>query len=502
MKPFRTIKGPPFDLSNPAVFASGSKILEKSLNYINGQWVLSNGVNIPVEDPCTNDTIGEVPNFGAHETAAAIEAASNAFATWKKTMPRDRAAVLAKWARLMTSNQEALGNILSRESGKVIGEGVGEIAYAGGYVEWFAGEAERTYGDIIPGPRPGVETAVLRQPMGVLGLITPWNFPAAMITRTACAAIAAGCTVVLKPSELTPFSALALAQMAEEAGLPAGVLNVVTGDAAAIGDTLTKSSVVRKIHFTGSTRVGKLLFRNSADTMKKVGMELGGNAPFIVFEDAELERAANALIACKFRNAGQTCICCNRVLVHASVYDTFKELMKERVWGLHVGNNFDVTTRVGSMISKAAVERMERVVKDAVAKGATVEVGGNRVQGRGYFFEPTVLSNVLCKGTLCVDEEIFGPILPLVKFETEAEAVAIANDTNAGLASYIYTQDYRRQHRVAAALEYGMVGVNDSALSTPCAPFGGVKESGVGRDGSKYGIEPFLDIKYILRSTV
>jgi succinate-semialdehyde dehydrogenase / glutarate-semialdehyde dehydrogenase len=495
----------PFDLSNAARYATGTAhFMAQPACYINSTWATSKRTDktIEVEDPCTNQVIGSVPSFGREEAEAAIEAAKAAFEIWRNVMPRQRAAAVRRWGDLMTQYREGLGSILSRESGKILAEGRGEVLYAASFGDWYAGEAERIYGDIVSGPRPGVQATVYREPIGVVGLITPWNFPAAMVTRAACGAIAAGCTVVLKPAELTPFTALALAQLAEEAGIPAGVFNVVTGDSASIGDTLVNSFDVRKISFTGSTRVGKQLYRGSAETMKKLGLELGGNAPYLVFEDADLPRAADDLLAAKFRNAGQTCICVNRALVQASVYDEFVKLVVERVRVMKVGNSFDPAVRIGAVIGKSTLDRMSNAVQDAVEKGATVEVGGHVIPGPGYYFEPTVLTNVPHDTALCCREELFGPVLPLVRFDTEEEGVRMANDTKAGLAAYFSTNDYRRQHRVARALRYGMVGCNDSAIPGAATPFGGIKESGLGRDGSKYGIEPFVDCKYVLFSTV
>lgn len=493
----------PFNLQSPAQYIGCSKITEVPVCYINGKWVtpLPGAKTLAVEDPCTLKPIGDVPMFGKSEAQEAINAASQAFQLWKKETPRNRALAVRKWSELMMANREAVGNILSRESGKVLSDGLGEVDYAQRFVEWNAGEAERIYGDIIPGPRPGVCTTVFKQPIGVVGIITPWNFPAAMITRTASAAIAAGCTVVVKPASLTPFTALALAQLAEEAGIPPGVFNVVTGNSSEISAAMLDSFEVRKISFTGSTEVGKSLFSRCADTVKKVGMELGGNAPFLVFEDADLERAADHLVRAKFRNAGQTCICCNRILVQRSIYDTFTRMVTDRVKQMKVGNAFDSSVSIGALINNSAVKSMVAMVKDATEKGAVIEVGGKVVEGEGYFFLPTVLSNVCHETMDCCQNEIFGPLLPLVVFDTEEEAVRLANSTRAGLASYLFTGDYRRQFRVSSELQFGMVGVNDSALSAPCAPFGGVKESGLGRDGSKYGIEPFVDIKYVLFST-
>ncbi|KAG5464736.1 hypothetical protein LSCM4_00177 [Leishmania orientalis] len=495
----------PFDWANAAQYASGTApMMKEPACYIDGAWVTSalSAKTVDVEDPCTNQIIGAIPCMGNAETMAAIEAAKAAFESWKQVMPPRRAAVVRRWGELIHQHRDVIGNILSRESGKVIAEGNGEVLYAKEYAEWYAGEAERIYGDIIPSLRHGVQATVFREPVGVVGIITPWNFPAAMITRAACGAIAAGCTVVLKPAELTPFTAMALAQLAEEAGIPPGVFNVVAGDARKVGDALVESFDVRKISFTGSTRVGKELYRRCAETMKRVGMELGGNAPFIVFEDADLPRAADQLIAAKFRNAGQTCICVNRALVQASVYKEFKSLVAERVRALKVGNSFDPSVKVGAVIGSTTLKRMTRVVEDAVEKGATVMVGGKALEGRGYFFEPTLLTDVPHDTALCWQEELFGPVLPLAPFDTEENVVRMANATRAGLASYFFTNDHRRQHRVARALRYGMVGVNDSALSSPRAPFGGVKESGLGRDGSKYGIDAFVDIKYVLFSTL
>ncbi|KPI87768.1 putative Aldehyde dehydrogenase [Leptomonas seymouri] len=495
----------PFDLSNAAQFAKGTTpMMSQPACYINGAWVTSTRTDktIDVEDPCTNQVIGAIPYFGKEETDAAIKAAQVAFESWKDVLPRQRAAVVRRWGDLMTQNVEALGSILSREAGKIFEEGKVEVLFAASFGDWYAGEAERIYGDIIPGLRPDGQATIYREPIGVVGLITPWNFPAAMITRAACAAIAAGCTVVLKPAQLTPFTALVLAQMADEAGVPAGVFNVVTGDSAGIGGALVDSFDIRKISFTGSTRVGKRLYRDSAETMKKLGLELGGNAPYLVFEDADLPRAASDVVAAKFRNAGQTCVCVNRALVQASIYDEFTKLVVERVRAIKVGNSFDPASRMGAVIAKPTLDHMTKVVEDAVEKGAKLEVGGHVVPGQGYFFEPTVLSNVPHDTALCCREELFGPVLPLVRFDTEEEGVRMANDTRAGLAAYFSTNDYRRQHRVARALHAGMVGCNESMFAGACTPFGGVKESGLGRDGSKYGIEPFTDIKYVLFSTV
>lgn len=493
----------PFDFANPAKYISCTKITDLPVNFIGGKWIAisQGGSTISVEDPCTGEICGVVPSFGKQECEETIKAAVAGFDVWKKTIPRDRAVALRRWSDLMTEHRVTLGTILSRESGKVLSEGVGEVDYAQRFVEWFAGEAERVYGDIIPSPRAHILTTVIKQPIGVVGVITPWNFPAAMITRASAAAIAAGCSVVIKPASSTPFTALALAQLTEEAGIPPGVVNVITGNSSEISSALLESFDIRKISFTGSTEVGKQLFRGSVETMKKVTMELGGNAPFIVFEDADLKRAADALMLAKFRNGGQTCICCNRAFVQESVFDAFKQLVLQRVQKMKVGNAFDRESTMGSLIDGKAVKSMEAIVRDAKEKGAVAEMGGTAIEGKGHFFLPTVLTNVEHQVMSCCQQEIFGPILPLISFKNEEEAVHLANSTRAGLASYFFSKDYSRQFRVAKELAFGMVGVNEAALSSPCAPFGGVKESGLGRDGSKYGIEPYVDLKYVLLST-
>ncbi|EPY27895.1 succinate-semialdehyde dehydrogenase (NADP+) [Strigomonas culicis] len=500
----KAVAGKPFDLSSAARYVKEGHFTAAPLGYVNGQWVTGARKGIPVEDPCTNEVLGETANFGSEETEAAIKVASESFQKWKNTLPLERAKILRRWSDLMMQHQQALGTILSREGGKVLAEGLGEIAGSAGFLDWYAGEAERVYGDIIGGPRHGVQTTVLKEPIGVVGIVTPWNFPSSMITRGVGGALAAGCTVVLKPSELTPYSALVLAQLAEEAGVPPGVFNIVTGDAPAIGKAFTDSFDVRKISFTGSTRVGKLLYAAAAETTKKLGLELGGNAPFIVFDNADLDRAATGLILAKFRNSGQTCICTNRAFVHAAVYDRFMAIFLDKVKALKQGNALDPTVQVGALSTQMAVDSMAAIVKDATEKGATVAAGGKAVtvDGKGYFFEPTVLTNVDHATMRCCQSETFGPVVPVVKFETEEEVLQLANSTRSGLAAYFYSGDYRQQHRVMRALQYGMVGVNESLISTPVAPFGGVKDSGLGRDGSKYGIEAFLDIKYCCVSTV
>lgn len=429
------------------------------------------------------------------DAKAAIEAANAALPAWRAKTASQRSLILRKWFDLIRANMADLALILTTEQGKPLEEAVGEIKYGASFVEWFAEEAKRVYGDVIPGQTADTRIMVLKQPIGVVAAITPWNFPNAMITRKVAPALAAGCTVVIKPSELTPLSALALAALAEQAGFPAGVLNIVIGtDAAAIGAELTSNKMVRKLSFTGSTRVGKLLIKQCADTVKKVSMELGGNAPFIVFDDADIEEAVKGAIGAKFRNAGQTCICANRIFAQAAIYEEFTQKLSEAVKALKVGNGTEKDVVIGPLINQAALEKVSRIVANARENGATVLTGGSASDG--YFFEPTVLTNV--DKTMAVhQEEIFGPVAPVFKFETEAEAIALANDTDYGLAAYFYGRDYARIWRVGEALEYGMVGINTGAISTTLAPFGGIKESGFGREGSKYGMDEFLEIKYM-----
>lgn len=476
--------------------------------YIGGRFlpIASGAPSLAVHSPATGEVVGHIPNLGAAETNQAIAAAEEAQPKWAAAMPRHRARILAKWADLMMQHTDELARLMSAESGKPLGECVGENAYSSQYVEWYAGEAERVYGDFIGGPRPGVRTTVRKKPVGVVGVVTPWNFPSAMVTRSAAAALAAGCSVVLKPSELTPFSALALAELAQHAGVPPGVLNVVPGEAAPIGEALLSSFAVRKLCFTGSTKVGKYLMSRCAETVKRTAMELGGNAPFIVFEDADIDAAVAGAMASKFRNAGQTCVCANRIFVHESIHDVFvaklKAAVEKLVVGVALNNPAGVT--FGPVISRASQQRMGELVAAATTKEhATVVTGGSKptdpaLQG-GNFFLPTIITNVKDSSVLCTSE-IFGPIAPILTFKDEADVVARANSTKSGLASYFFTNDYRRQWRVSESLKFGMVGINDGVMSSVVAPFGGVKESGVGRDGSKYGIENFLDITYVLHS--
>jgi succinate-semialdehyde dehydrogenase/glutarate-semialdehyde dehydrogenase len=465
--------------------------------YVGGEWIdADGGKTLAVTNPATGATIGTVPDMGAGETRRAIEAANAAWPGWRARTARERAGILRKWHDLMLANQEDLAILMTSEQGKPLAESRGEIAYAASFIEWFAEEGRRVYGDTIPGHQPDKRIVVLKEPIGVCAAITPWNFPAAMITRKAGAALAAGCTMVLKPASATPFSALALAELGERAGIPKGVFSVVTGGARAIGGELTGNPLVRKLSFTGSTEIGKVLLQQCAATVKKTSMELGGNAPFIVFDDADLDAAADGAIASKYRNAGQTCVCANRILVQHGVYEAFAAKLAERVAKLKVGNGLEPGVTTGPLIDAAAVAKVEEHVQDAVAKGARIVLGGKRHALGGLFFEPTILADVT--GAMRIArEETFGPVAPLFRFEHEAEAIRMANDTEFGLASYFYARDLGRVWRVAEGLEYGIVGINTGLISTAEAPFGGVKESGLGREGSKYGIEDYLEVKYL-----
>jgi len=465
--------------------------------YVNGAWVdAAGGDTVEVNNPADDSRLGTVPKLGADDVREAIEAANAAWPEWRAKTGKERAGILRKWFDLMMENQEDLGVLMTSEQGKPLAESKGEIAYAASFVEWFAEEAKRVYGDTIPDVLPGKRIVVIKQPVGVVASITPWNFPAAMITRKCAPALAAGCPVVIKPASQTPFSALALAVLAEEAGVPKGVLNVVTGSASEVGGELTSNPIVRKLSFTGSTEVGKLLMKQCADTVKKVSFELGGNAPFIVFDDADLDAAVEGAIASKYRNAGQTCVCANRVLVQSGVYDAFAEKLAEATDKLKVGNGLDEGVQQGPLIDIKAVEKVEYHIADATGKGAKVVAGGSRHELGGTFFEPTVLTGVTTSMAVA-REETFGPVAPLFRFEAEQEAIEMANDTEFGLASYFYARDIGRVWRVAEALEYGIIGINEGIISNEVAPFGGVKESGIGREGSKYGIEEFLEIKYL-----
>ena len=465
--------------------------------FIDGAWVgSSSGSSIAVDNPATGEIIGAVPSLGRAETRQAIEAADRAFHAWRKKTGKERAAVLRTWFDLMMANQEDLARLMTIEQGKPLAESRGEVAYAASFLEWFGEEAKRVYGDTIPAHQADKRLVVIKQPIGVVACITPWNFPLAMITRKAGPAIAAGCTVVLKPASQTPFSALALAELARRAGLPNGVFNVITGSATEIGAELTANPTVRKLSFTGSTATGKLLMAQCAATVKKLSLELGGNAPLIVFDDADLDAAVEGAMASKYRNTGQTCVCVNRILVQDSVYDAFAAKLAEAVRRLKPAAGLEEGATQGPLIDDRAVEKVEEHVADARARGARVTVGGGRHARGGRFFEPTVLVDATPE-MLIAREETFGPVAALFRFKTEAEAIAMANDTEFGLAAYFYGRDVARVWRVAEGLESGMVGINTGLISTEVAPFGGVKESGLGREGSKYGIEEFVEVKYL-----
>jgi len=465
--------------------------------YVDGEWAdADGGSTIAVENPATGEKLGTVPKMGADETRRAIEAADRALPAWRARTAKERAVILRKWFELLMANQEDLAVLMTAEQGKPLTESRGEIAYAASFIEWFAEEGKRIYGDTIPAHGADKRIVVLKQPIGVCAAITPWNFPAAMITRKAGPALAAGCTMVLKPASQTPYSALALCELAERAGVPKGVFSCVTGSASAIGGELTSNPTVRKLTFTGSTEVGKILMAQCAGTVKKTSMELGGNAPFIVFDDADIEAAVKGAIASKYRNAGQTCVCANRMLVQDGVYDAFAKRLAEAAGAMKVGNGLEQGTVIGPLIDMKGVEKVEHHIEDALAKGAKVVIGGKRSALGGSFFEPTVLANTT-PDMVIFREETFGPVAPLFRFKTEEEAIRMANDTEFGLAAYFYGRDIGRVWRVAEALEYGIVGINEGIISTEIAPFGGVKESGIGREGSKYGIEEFLEVKYL-----
>ena len=465
--------------------------------FIDGQWVnADSGETFVVDNPASGATVADVACCGAAETRRAIEAAARAFEHWRHTTVKERAALLRRWFDLMMENQEDLARILTAEQGKPLAEARGEIAYGASYVEWFSEEAKRVYGDTIPQPSNDKRIVCIKQPVGVVACITPWNFPNAMLARKIGPALAAGCTVVCKPANETPLSAYALAELATRAGIPAGVINILCGETVEIGRELTSNPTVRKLTFTGSTAVGKLLVAQCAGTMKRMSMELGGNAPFIVFDDADLDAAVEGAMICKFRNAGQTCVCANRILIQEGVYDEFAEKLAAAVRGIKMGDGTEEGVTVGPLISTEAVEKVTSRVTDAVDRGATIELGGGRSDLGDRFVEPTILTGVT-DDMRVFREEIFGPVAPLLKFRTEEEAIAMANDTEFGLASYFYSRDIGRIWRVSEALEYGIVGINEGIISNEMAPFGGVKESGQGREGSKYGLDDYLEIKYM-----
>ena len=464
--------------------------------FVDGKWVGAEAPQIDVVDPASGQTIATVPSLGAAETRQAIEAAARAQKGWAARPAKERSAILRRWFDLMMENQDDLGAILTAEQGKPLAEAKGEIAYAAAFIEFYAEEAKRVYGSIVPAPTSDRRIVVLKQPIGVCAAITPWNFPAAMITRKAAPALAAGCTMVVKPATMTPLSAFALAELARRAGVPDGVLSIVTGKAGAIGGEMTSNPLVRKVTFTGSTEIGKELMQQSASTVKKISLELGGNAPFIVFDDADIDAAVEGAVASKYRNTGQTCICTNRFLVQSAVHDEFVEKLAKKVAQLKVGSGFEEGVAQGPLIEMAAVEKVEEHVADAVAGGAKILTGGKRHAKGGTFFEPTVIVG-MTQDMKAAREETFGPLAPVFRFETEEEAVALANDTPFGLASYFYSRDIGRVWRMAEALEYGLVGVNAGIISTEVAPFGGFKESGLGREGGPWGIEEFLEVKYV-----
>ncbi|OIQ97295.1 glutarate-semialdehyde dehydrogenase DavD [mine drainage metagenome] len=480
---------PGLTIRNPALF--------RQRCYIDGAWCdADDGAVIAVTNPADSRTLGTVPKMGAAETRRAIAAADAAWPAWRQKTAKERSALLRNWFELMLEHRQDLALIMTAEQGKPLAEALGEIAYGASFVEWFAEEGKRIYGDTIPATGADKRIVVIKQPIGVVGAITPWNFPNAMITRKCGPALAAGCTVVVKPASQTPYSALALAELAERAGIPRGVFNVVTGSAAAIGAELTGNPTVRKITFTGSTEIGKVLMKQCADTVKKVSLELGGNAPFIVFDDADLDAAVKGALASKYRNTGQTCVCANRLLVQDGVYDEFARRLVAAVAQLKVADGLTDGAQQGPLIDMAAVHKVEAHIGDALGKGARVLLGGKRHALGGSFFEPTILADVTSDMAVA-REETFGPVAPLFRFKTDADAIRMANDTEFGLAAYFYSRDIGRVWRVAEALEYGIVGINEGIISTEVAPFGGVKESGTGREGSKYGIEDFLEIKYL-----
>ncbi len=465
--------------------------------YVDGAWVdADDGGTIEVDNPADNSVVGTIPKMGAAETRRAIEAANDAYPDWRARTGKERAAILRKWYELVMENQEDLAVLMTTEQGKPLAESMGEIVYGASFIEWFAEEAKRIYGDTIPQHQHDKRIVVIKEPVGVVASITPWNFPNAMITRKCAPALAAGCTVVAKPATQTPYSAFALAELAERAGIPKGVLNIVSGASSEIGGEMTSNPIVRKLSFTGSTEIGKLLMEQCAGTVKKMSMELGGNAPFIVFDDADIDSAIVGAMQSKYRNAGQTCVCANRIFAQDGIYDRFTGKLAEASAALKVGNGLEEGISTGPLIDIRAVEKVESHIQDAVAKGARVVVGGGRHSNGGNFFEPTVLADVTPEMVVS-KEETFGPLAPVYRFETDEDVVKMANDTEFGLAAYFYTRDVGRVWKVAEQLEYGIVGINSGIISTEIAPFGGMKESGIGREGSKYGIDEFVEVKYL-----
>jgi succinate-semialdehyde dehydrogenase/glutarate-semialdehyde dehydrogenase len=481
---------PAFPLKDPKLF--------REQCYIDGQWLSAeSGKTFPITNPANGARLAAVPEMGAAEARRAIDAAEKAWPAWRAKTAKERAAILRKWFELMMASQEDLAQILTAEQGKPLAEARGEIAYGASFIEWFAEEAKRAYGDMIPSPWTDKRILVMKEPVGVAAMITPWNFPNAMITRKAAPALAAGCTVVLKPAEQTPLSAFAMAELAERAGLPKGVLNILTGDGPTIGAELCANPKVRKLSFTGSTEVGRILMKQCADTVKKLSLELGGNAPFIVFDDADLDAAVEGALASKYRNAGQTCVCANRIYVQEGVYDTFAKKLTEKVKAFKVGSGDEAGVVIGPLIDEQGLRKVEKHVADALSKGARAALGGKVHERGGLFFQPTVLTDVTPQ-MLVSYEETFGPVAPLIRFKTEEEAIQLANATEFGLAGYFYSRDVGRIFRVAERMETGIIGVNAGIISTEAAPFGGVKQSGLGREGSKYGLDEFLEVKYVL----
>jgi succinate-semialdehyde dehydrogenase/glutarate-semialdehyde dehydrogenase len=476
-------------ISDPALF--------RQQCYIDGQWSdADSGATIEVDNPANGEIIGRVPKMGRGETEKAIAAAEQAFPAWRNKTAAERGQILYRWYQLMMEHQQDLGRIMTMEQGKPLPEAKGEIAYGASFIQWFAEEARRAYGDTIPGAKPGQHIVVIKQPVGVSAAITPWNFPNSMITRKAGAALAAGCTMVVKPASATPYSALALAELGERAGIPAGVLNILTGSAGEIADTLTGSPVVRKVSFTGSTEVGRKLMANAAQHIQKISLELGGNAPFIVFGDADLDKAVEGAMASKFRNTGQTCVCVNRLLVQDTVLDAFTAKYKAAIEALKVGDGFEEGVNQAPLINHAAAQKVNEHLQDAIKGGAKIVTGGQPHPRGGNFVQPTLITGVKPEMQMC-QEETFGPLAGIMTFKTEEEAIAMANDTPFGLAAYFYSRDIHRCWRVAEALEAGMIGINEGIISNAAAPFGGVKESGLGREGSKYGMDEFMEVKYL-----
>ncbi|KEQ18118.1 NAD-dependent succinate-semialdehyde dehydrogenase [Endozoicomonas numazuensis] len=470
--------------------------LFKQQAYVNGEWV-SADKTLPVHNPATGNVIAYIPMLGASDIRTAIKAAESAFHDWRAKTAAERSTLLRQWYRLILDNQDDLATLMTTEQGKPLRESKAEVGYGASFIEWYAEEAKRAYGDLIPATRSSQRIMVTREPVGVVAAITPWNFPNAMIARKVAPALAAGCTIIIKPSELTPLSAFAMAELAERAGIPAGVINIVTGDAKEIGAELTSSTIIRKLSFTGSTAVGKLLMKQCADSVKKVSLELGGNAPFIVFDDANVEQAIQGAIASKYRNSGQTCVCMNRLFVQEGIYDEFVEKFAEAVSKLTVGPGLDGDFNQGPLINEAALLKTKSMVDDALAKKGRLLTGGRPHSLGGLFYEPTVLANA-AMDMKCYQEEIFGPVAPVFRFHHEDDVITMANDTRYGLAAYFYANDLSRVFRVTESLEYGMVAVNEGVLSTEVAPFGGIKESGIGREGSKYGLDEYLEMKYVL----